>query len=66
LAARQRPIAAFAARYQNGTHERAAKLPLDERLALYILEGSATLFVDLDEAQADRPLRSSTGLSWPA
>ena len=56
------PVAAFAAAFRDkkpATHAPAAELPLDERLALYIVEGSKDgLSADLDAALArgDRPL----------
>jgi len=54
------PIAAFAAYFREKkskpTHEERKSLPLDERLALHILEGSKEGLVDdLDEALAGRP-----------
>jgi len=54
------PIAAFAAYFREKkakpTREERKSLPLDERLALYILEGSRDgLIEDLDEALAARP-----------
>ena len=54
------PIAAFAAYFREKkskpTHEERKSLPLDERLALHILEGSKEgLIDDLDEALAGRP-----------
>ncbi len=54
------PIAAFAAYFRvrkaGKTDEQRRSLPLDERLALYILEGSKDgLFKDLDEALGARP-----------
>jgi 5-methyltetrahydrofolate--homocysteine methyltransferase len=54
------PIAAFAAYFREKkskpTREERKSLPLDERLALYILEGSKDgLTDDLDEALANRP-----------
>ncbi len=61
------PIAAFAAHFAGKqpvrTSEERQKLPLDERLALYILEGSRDgLFADLDEKlTTDRPLQIING-----
>jgi 5-methyltetrahydrofolate--homocysteine methyltransferase len=61
------PIAAFAAyfraRKSKPTHEERKSLPLDERLALYILEGSKDgLLEDLDEAlQTRRPMEIING-----
>jgi 5-methyltetrahydrofolate--homocysteine methyltransferase len=61
------PIAAFAAyfraRKSKPTHEERKSLPLDERLALYILEGSKDgLLEDLDEAlQTRRPMEVING-----
>jgi 5-methyltetrahydrofolate--homocysteine methyltransferase len=61
------PIAAFAAHFRNrkatATDERRKDLPLDERLARYILEGSKDgLTADLDEALAARgPLEIING-----
>src|SRR5262245_63715590 len=61
------PIAAFSAHFRSKapkkTVEQRRDLPLDERLALYILEGSKDgLFGDLDEAlQTRRPLEIING-----
>src|SRR5271163_1641260 len=61
------PIAAFAAYFREKkskpTREERKSLPLDERLALHILEGSKEgLAEDLDEAMADRrPLEIING-----
>jgi 5-methyltetrahydrofolate--homocysteine methyltransferase len=61
------PIAAFSAHFRTKapkqTVEQRRDLPLDERLALYILEGSKDgLFADLDEALHDRkPLQIING-----
>ncbi len=61
------PIAAFAAYFRarkgKPTDEHRRSMPLDERLALYILEGSKDgLFQDLDEAlQARTPLEIING-----
>ena len=61
------PIAAFSAHFRTKapkpTVEQRRDLPLDERLALYILEGSRDgLFADLDEAlQQRKPLEIING-----
>ncbi|MGE5771272.1 MAG: methionine synthase, partial [Hyphomicrobiales bacterium] len=61
------PIAAFSAHFRTiapkPTVEQRRDLPLDERLALYILEGSRDgLFADLDEAlQQRKPLEIING-----
>jgi 5-methyltetrahydrofolate--homocysteine methyltransferase len=61
------PIAAFSAHFRErkvkASAEQRSALPLDERLALYILEGSKDgLFQDLDEAlQKRRPLEIING-----
>ena len=61
------PIAAFAAAYRDkkpASHAPAAELPLDERLPLYIVEGSKEgLTVDLDAAlsRGDQPLEIING-----
>ncbi len=61
------PVAAFAAAFRDKkpvTHAPAAELPLDERLPLYIVEGSKDgLTGDLDAALArgDRPLEIING-----
>jgi 5-methyltetrahydrofolate--homocysteine methyltransferase len=61
------PIAAFTAHFRakapKKTVEERRDLPLDERLALYILEGSKDgLYADLDEALAERtPLQIVNG-----
>ena len=61
------PVAAFAAAFRDkkpATHAPAAELPLDERLPLYIVEGSKDgLTRDLDAALArgDRPLAIING-----
>ena len=57
------PIAAFAAHFRERkgkeSVEQRRSLPLDERLALYILEGSKDgLFEDLNEASGARPARN--------
>jgi 5-methyltetrahydrofolate--homocysteine methyltransferase len=61
------PVAAFAAAFrdkQPSSHARSAELPLDERLPLYIVEGTKNgLTTDLDTvlARGDKPLEIING-----